>query len=111
MFAAKDISAGALIVVDQPIVVVPSGVSNRAAFDAMLPRISQPSRNRLLALANCKPLAEYPVIEGIALTNATGIELPVPLAASPQEYGGVFPSVCRANHRSACPTIFPPPAH
>ncbi|KAJ7140972.1 hypothetical protein C8R44DRAFT_762184 [Mycena epipterygia] len=106
MFAAKDISAGALIVVDQPIAVVPSGVRNRTAFDAMLLRISRPSRERLLALANCKPLAEYPVIEGIALTNATQIELPVPPAASPQEYGAVFPSVCRANHSCGLQSAF-----
>jgi len=101
MFAARDIPAGALILVDQPIAVVPSNVLapwKREAFDALLPRISQVSRDTLLALANCKPLSECPVVEGIALTNATQIELPIPPTAAPQEYGGIFPNVSRANH-------------
>ncbi|KAJ7725632.1 hypothetical protein DFH07DRAFT_946188 [Mycena maculata] len=101
MFAARDIPAGALILVDQPIAVVPSNVISpwkREAFDALLPRISRFSRDSLLALANCKPLSEHPVVEGIALTNAIQIDLPVPLTTAPQEYGGIFPNVSRANH-------------
>lgn len=101
MFARRDIPAGGLILVDRPIAVVTSNVDapwKREAFDALLPRISQISRDRLLALANCKPLSECPVVEGIALTNASQIDLPVPLLAAPQEYGGIFPDVSRANH-------------
>ncbi|KAJ7655617.1 hypothetical protein DFH06DRAFT_1329065 [Mycena polygramma] len=101
MFAARDIPAGSMILVDRPIAVVPSNVNapwKRAAFDALLPRISQISRERLLALANCRPISECPVVEGIALTNAFQIDLPVPLLAAPQEYGGIFPDVSRANH-------------
>ncbi|KAJ7188893.1 hypothetical protein C8R46DRAFT_1244109 [Mycena filopes] len=101
MFAVQDIPAGGLILVDRPIVVVPSSVESswtREAFDALLPRISPISRDILLDLANCKPLAECPVVQGIALTNASQIELPVPPNAAPQEYGGVFPHICRANH-------------
>ncbi|KAJ7903401.1 hypothetical protein B0H14DRAFT_3421624 [Mycena olivaceomarginata] len=101
LFAAEDIPAGAVILVDRPIAVVPSNVNapwKREAFDALLPRISQISRETLLALANCKPLSECPVVEGIALTNATGIYLSAPPSVAPQEYGGVFPLVCRANH-------------
>ncbi|KAJ7261835.1 hypothetical protein B0H12DRAFT_1013307 [Mycena haematopus] len=101
MFAARDIPAGGLILVDRPIAVVPSNVHapwKREAFDALLPRISQISRDTLLALANCKPLSECPVVEGIAFTNAIQIDLPVPPLAALQEYGGVFPSVSRANH-------------
>ncbi|KAJ7198584.1 hypothetical protein GGX14DRAFT_536724 [Mycena pura] len=101
MFAARDIPAGALILVDRPVVVVPSSVSSswkREAFDALLPRISQKSRDALLALANCHSLSKCPVIEGIALTNAFQIALPTPPLAAPQEYGGVFPDISRANH-------------
>ncbi|KAJ7030000.1 hypothetical protein C8F04DRAFT_1264350 [Mycena alexandri] len=101
MFAARDIPAGALILVDRPVAVVPSNVASpwkREAFDALLPRLSQISRGRLLALANCKPLSEFPLVEGIALTNASQISLPVPPTATPQEYGGVFPDISRANH-------------
>ncbi|KAJ7747743.1 hypothetical protein B0H16DRAFT_916054 [Mycena metata] len=101
MFAARDIPAGALILVDRPIAVVPSNVDSpwkREAFDALLPRISDIERDRLLALANCKPLSEFPLVEGIALTNAFQISLPVPPTATPQEYGGVFPDISRANH-------------
>ncbi|KAJ7647805.1 hypothetical protein FB45DRAFT_733633 [Roridomyces roridus] len=102
MFAAQDIPAGALILVDRPIAVVPSNVSSpwkREAFDALIPRISQPSRDTVLALANCKPVEECPVIEGIAYTNAFGIQLSTPPDTAPQEYGGIFPNVSRANHR------------
>ncbi|KAK7033236.1 SET domain-containing protein [Favolaschia claudopus] len=105
MFAvelARDIPAGGLILVDRPIAVVPSSVTaewKREAFDALIPRISPVSREALLALANCKPLEECPVVEGIALTNAFQIDLPVPPLAAAQEYGGVFPNISRANHR------------
>ncbi|CAK5266075.1 unnamed protein product [Mycena citricolor] len=101
MFAARDIPAGSLILCDRPIAVVPSEVSapwKREAFDALIPRISLKSRALLLDLANCKPVSEHPVVEGIALTNAFGITLPVPPDASPQEYGGAFPNISRANH-------------
>ncbi|KAJ6590045.1 hypothetical protein DFH09DRAFT_1245247 [Mycena vulgaris] len=98
LFAARDIPAGALILVDRPLAIVPSNVRIREAFDALLPRLSHSSRARLLALANCKSLVDHPVVEGIALTNATQIDLPVPPAAAPQEYGAVLPLVCRANH-------------
>ncbi|KAJ7188896.1 hypothetical protein C8R46DRAFT_1157724 [Mycena filopes] len=101
MFAARDIPAGGLILVNRPIVVVPSNVDSswrREAFDALLPRISPISRRLLLDLANCKPLSEYPVVLGIALTNAFRIDLPVPPTATPQEYGAVFPHICRTNH-------------
>ncbi|KAJ6456336.1 hypothetical protein C8R47DRAFT_1165406 [Mycena vitilis] len=50
MFAARDIPAGSMILVDRPIAVVPSNVNapwKRVAFDALLPRISQISRERL----------------------------------------------------------------
>ncbi|KAF8206278.1 hypothetical protein K438DRAFT_1963352 [Mycena galopus ATCC 62051] len=104
MFAARDIPAGGVILVDQPVAVVPGpslvGGSpwKREAFDALLPRISQISRDNLLALANIKPLSESPVVEGIALTNAVQIDLPVPPLAALQDYGGVFPHISRANH-------------
>ncbi|KAJ7108447.1 hypothetical protein C8R43DRAFT_1139986 [Mycena crocata] len=101
MFAAQDIPAGSVILVDRPIAVVPSNVPlewKREAFDALLPRISQVSRDSLLALANCKPVSECPVVEGIALTNAIQIGLHGAHTAEPQEYGGIFPDICRANH-------------
>ncbi|KAJ6590042.1 hypothetical protein DFH09DRAFT_1425633 [Mycena vulgaris] len=97
LFAARDIPAGALILVDRPLAIVPSNVRTREASDALLPRLSHSSRARLLALANCKSLVDH-LVEGIALTNAIQIDLPVPPAAAPQEYGAIFPRVCRANH-------------
>ncbi|KAJ7503125.1 hypothetical protein B0H11DRAFT_619472 [Mycena galericulata] len=101
MFAARDIPAGGLILVDRPVAVVPSNLLapwKREAFDAILARISHASRDALLSLANCRPLSECPVVEGVALTNAFQIELPIPPTAAPQEYGGIFPDVSRANH-------------
>ncbi|KAF7296014.1 SET domain-containing protein [Mycena kentingensis (nom. inval.)] len=101
MFAARDIPAGTLILVDRPVAVVPSNIEapewKRAAFDALIPRISAESRDALLALANVHPVAERPVVEGIALTNAFGIEF-LPSLNTTQEYGALFPSISRANH-------------
>ncbi|KAJ7072795.1 hypothetical protein C8F01DRAFT_261181 [Mycena amicta] len=100
MFAARDISAGALILVERPVAIVPSNIGapqwKRDAFDALVPRISRESREALLALANCHPVSERPVVEGIALTNACQVDLP---AVTRQEYGGIFPNLSRANHR------------
>ncbi|KAJ6631449.1 hypothetical protein B0H10DRAFT_2207108 [Mycena sp. CBHHK59/15] len=103
MFVARDFPAGGLILVDQPAVVVPASapfLRQTEAYDAMLPRLSQFSRDRLLALANCKPIPEYPAVEGIALTNAFQVSLPTPSDTPPEakEYGGVFPDISRANH-------------
>ncbi|KAF7297931.1 SET domain-containing protein [Mycena chlorophos] len=103
MFAARDIPAGALILVDRPVVIVPSDIDpesctwKRDAFDALIPRVSSRSRERLLALANVHPLEDNPVVEGIALTNAFGVDLVLP-PVSEQEYGGIFPDISRANH-------------
>ncbi|KAF7315061.1 SET domain-containing protein [Mycena indigotica] len=99
MFAARDIPAGALILVDRPVAIVPSNIEpllswKREAFDALIARIIPSERERLLQLANCHSVESRPIVEGIALTNAFGVELGV----TEQEYGGIFPSVSRANH-------------
>ncbi|KAJ7496725.1 hypothetical protein FB451DRAFT_1386098 [Mycena latifolia] len=101
LFAARDIPAGALIFVDRPLAIVPSDLRLRAPFDALLARLTPRACARLLALANVKPLEQHPAVEGIALTNAVRVALPVPPSAAPQEYGAVFPRVSRANHSCA----------
>ncbi|KAJ7287013.1 hypothetical protein C8J57DRAFT_1282543 [Mycena rebaudengoi] len=103
MFATRDIPAGALILVDHPVAIVPAdfpGPCKLDAFEALPSRLSEAFRDSLLALANCKPLSEHPVVEGIALTNAIQIELPSPPAINSKaiEYGGLFPNLSRANH-------------
>ncbi|KAJ7099441.1 hypothetical protein B0H15DRAFT_547034 [Mycena belliarum] len=95
LFAARDIPAGARILVDRPLAIVPADLPIREPFDALLTRLTPNARKRLTALANCKALADHPEAEGIALTNAIRVELPGP----PGEYGAVLPRVPRANHR------------
>ncbi|KAJ6590038.1 hypothetical protein DFH09DRAFT_1359060 [Mycena vulgaris] len=103
LFATRDIPAGAVILVEQPLIVVPAIVPfprKADAYAALLPRLSQSSRDTLLALTNCKPPSECGPIEGIARTNASQIDLPTPpeMSSNVTEYGGVFPTLSRANH-------------
>ncbi|KAJ7108455.1 hypothetical protein C8R43DRAFT_905374 [Mycena crocata] len=104
MFAIRDIPAGTLLLVEQPIVVAPAIVPvscKMAAYNAFLPRISPAACDTLFALSNCKPSAECGPVEGIVSTNASQIDLPTPDGA---EYGGVFPTVSRANHSCSMST-------
>ncbi|KAF7315288.1 SET domain-containing protein [Mycena indigotica] len=82
-----------------PVAIVPSNIDpslswKREAFDGLIPRIIPSERECLLELANCHSVELWPVVEGIALTNAFGVELGV----TEQEYGGIFPHVSCANH-------------
>ncbi|KAJ7642914.1 hypothetical protein B0H17DRAFT_1216282 [Mycena rosella] len=93
LFATRDIPAGALILVERPIIVVPAIVPfprKTVAYAALLPHLSQAARAALLGLTNCKPPSECGPVEGIVWTNASQIDLPI-LSPTAAEYGGVFP--------------------
>ncbi|KAJ7496739.1 hypothetical protein FB451DRAFT_1386107 [Mycena latifolia] len=103
LFATRDIPAGALVLVEQPLIVVPAIVPfpyQTDPYAALPPRLPQASRDAFFALTNCKPPSECGRVEGIVWTNASQIDLPTPDEMSPTatEYGGVFPTLSRANH-------------
>ncbi|KAF7315287.1 SET domain-containing protein [Mycena indigotica] len=78
LLSSKQTVAKALILVDRPVAIVPSNIDPSLSWN----------------LANCHSVELWPVVEGIALTNAFGVELGV----TEQEYGGIFPHVSCANH-------------
>ncbi|KAJ7725636.1 hypothetical protein DFH07DRAFT_758569 [Mycena maculata] len=99
LFALRDIPAGALILAEQPLLVVPA-LAPPFAYDSLLPRLSPAARATLLALSNCKPPDACGAVEGIVWTNASQVDLPTPptMAPAAREYGGVFATISRANH-------------
>ncbi|KAJ7032711.1 hypothetical protein C8F04DRAFT_958429 [Mycena alexandri] len=104
LFALRDIPAGALILVDQPILAVPA-IAPTGAYDALLPRLPETSRDALFALTNAKSASECGIFEGIVWTNASQIDLPAPTGSpNVSEYGAVFPILSRANHSCALST-------
>ncbi|KAJ7736866.1 hypothetical protein B0H16DRAFT_1730611 [Mycena metata] len=104
LFALRDIPAGALILVDQPILVVPA-IAPTGAYDVLLPRLPKTSRDALFALTNAKSASECGIFEGVVWTNASQIDLPASTGDSNvSEYGAVFPVLSRANHSCSLST-------
>lgn len=106
MFAARNISAGGIIVVERPILVAPYLIaleSHRESelFTALLRRLSPETVARFMSLANCKPESECDMVEGIVRTNAIAITLDVPDVPHPElaTHRGIFLNISRCNHR------------
>ncbi|KAJ6629818.1 hypothetical protein B0H10DRAFT_1775631 [Mycena sp. CBHHK59/15] len=105
MFALQDIPAGALILVERPIIVGPYiiGLGNYSESDiyaALLRRLSPDTTASFMALANCKPPSECDTIEGIMRTNGIAINLSVPDVPHPElsTHRAVFLNTSRCNH-------------
>ncbi|KAJ7503121.1 hypothetical protein B0H11DRAFT_1712207 [Mycena galericulata] len=100
LFAVRDIPAGTRILVEQPLIVVPALAPSHNAYDALLPCLSPTARIALFELSNCKPPGACGAVYGIVSTNAAQVDLPAPptMRAEAREYGGVFPTISRANH-------------
>ncbi|KAJ7759648.1 hypothetical protein B0H16DRAFT_1313336 [Mycena metata] len=105
MFAARNISAGGIIVVERPILVAPYLIaleSHRESelFTALLRRLSPETVARFMSLANCKPESECDMVEGIVRTNAIAITLDVPDVPHPElaTHRGIFLNISRCNH-------------
>ncbi|PPQ89261.1 hypothetical protein CVT25_001345 [Psilocybe cyanescens] len=102
LFAARDIAAGELIIVEHPVLILPTGRFPAAIYDELGNRLPEKRRRELLAMANSrsKDECESPV-EGIVRTNALMLELD-PMGKISEEkkeiYGGVYPTINRANH-------------
>jgi hypothetical protein len=116
MFATQDIAAGALILVEHPVIIVPASFTSPDkyhAFKALYDHLSSPRRQELLTMANCRSLEECSTIEeGIAQTNGTAIGLTFPPSMNKdpnlKEYGGVFLTINRSNHRCASDHLLRP---
>lgn len=103
LFAARDIAAGELIMIEHPALILPTGRFPAAIYDELGNRLPEKRRAELLAMANARSEEECPSpVEGIVRTNALMLELD-PRGKIPEEkreiYGGVYPTVNRANHR------------
>ncbi|KAF8970465.1 hypothetical protein BDZ97DRAFT_1791564 [Flammula alnicola] len=95
LFAARNIAAGELIIVEHPALILPSG-------NFPPERLPEKKRAELLAMANCRPPEECKSpVEGIVRTNGLMLELD-PKGKIPAEqkgvYGGVYPLINRGNH-------------
>jgi hypothetical protein len=106
MFAARDIPARAVIVCENPVIVLPaitpaSGMSKEEMCQMLFDRLDPPERDRALSLANCKPAEVCGKKEGIIRTNGIGLELPVPdtPTAPDPTHSGIFLDMSRCNHR------------
>lgn len=107
MFATHDIPAGALILVEHPVIVTPASIplSDRSgAYKTLFSRLPPTARQELLTMTNCRSVEECSTIEeGIARTNGTGVDLAFPpsMVKNPEikEYGAVFLKINRSNHR------------
>lgn len=107
MFATRDIPAGAVILVENPVFVFPSisslgiSISRDTMFKTMFDRLVPDVRERALLLWNSKPANVCGKEEGIIRTNGFGLDLAVPKIANPPDgqHSGTFMDLSRCNHR------------
>ncbi|KAJ7093342.1 hypothetical protein B0H15DRAFT_776709 [Mycena belliarum] len=106
MFAARNIPAGGLILVERPILIAPYIIALESApeseiFAALLRRLPPDTVAHFMTLANCKPPEECTAIEGIMRTNAIAVSLPVPDDVPYPElptHRALFLNTSRCNH-------------
>lgn len=109
MVAARDIPAGAIIIVERPVLVQPQimplafvGPGQKTATDCLFERLSDPMKAEVMRLHNCKVKdPEMRELYGILHTNSLGITLsPSPeLSANLTQYAAVFLKTSMVNHR------------
>lgn len=102
-FASRDILPGELIIVEHPVVILPSGDFPPEIYDELAERLPKKRRGEFLRMGNCRPKEECAShAEGIVRTNALMLELD-PKGQQPEAkrlvYGGAYPLINRANHR------------
>lgn len=105
MFAVEDIPEGGLILVDHPAIITPGTLHGQGskAYEALYAQMRPDIRTGLLEMCNSTQSEECGIEEGIARTNGTAVMLPFPssMKCNPAEteYGAVFLTVNRSNHR------------
>jgi hypothetical protein len=107
MFAARDIPAGAVVSVENPLFIYPSvtslgmSLSREDIFKMLFDRLDPDLRERALSLWNSKPADVCGKEEGIIRTNGFGLELAAPEMDNPPStlHSGTFLDLSRCNHR------------
>lgn len=107
MFAARDIPAGAAILVENPVIVYPTilrmmgNMSKEEMFQMLFDRLDPPEREKALSLENCKPADICGKAEGILRTNGICIHLPTPdIPNAPDSmHNATFLDLSLCNHR------------
>jgi len=106
MFAARDIPAGALILSEYPLFVIPNiipglSLSKDGIFKMLFDRLHPDLRYRALSLPNSKPREVCGKEEGIVRTNGFGMRLPEAGGENVPDtsYSGTFLDLSRCNHR------------
>jgi hypothetical protein len=107
MFASRDMPAGAVILVENPVSIYPGvmslgkSTSKEEIFKPLFDRLERDVRERALSLCNSKPADVCGKEEGIVRTNGFGLELAAPKIANPPatRHSGTFLDLSRCNHR------------
>jgi len=106
MFAARDIPAGALILSEYPLFVIPNiipglSLSKDGIFKMLFDRLHPDLRYRALSLPNSKPREVCGKEEGIVRTNGFMVHLPKAEGQNVPDtsHSGTFLDLSRCNHR------------
>jgi hypothetical protein len=107
MFATVNIPAGAVILVENPIFILPcmigfgTSMSKDKIFRTLFDRLEPDVRERALLLWNGKPADVCGKEEGIVRTNGFGLDLAVSGTTNPlaMRHSGIFLDLSRCNHR------------
>lgn len=107
MFALRDIPVGGVILVENPVIVLPlmmgigALMSKEEMMEMLFTRLAPDVRERALSLCNCKPASLCEKEEGIIRTNGLQVELPIPDVPNPPNsiHSGIFLEMSRCNHR------------
>jgi len=107
MFAIRDIPAGAVVLVENPLFVYPSvtglgmSLSREEIFKMLFARLAPDMREKALSLFNNKSADICEKEEGIVRTNGIGLGLAAPNIPNPPAtlHSGTFLDLSRCNHR------------
>ena len=107
MFANRNIPAGAVLLIENPVFVIPNilalglSLSKDEIFKMLFDRLEPDVRERALSLWNSKPPEVCGKEEGIVRTNGFGLRLPTPEGENVPDalHSGTFLDLSRCNHR------------
>lgn len=106
MFSTRDIPAGGVILVENPVLVAPFTIQvdlrlKERVFRMLFEMLDTDVRERALALWNCKPADMCGKEEGIIRTNGLQVTMPIPNTPGGPDstYSGTFLDISRCNHR------------
>lgn len=114
MVATRDISAGAVILVENPVFVFPiiqsvaGNMPRETLFKTLFDRLDAELRQRARALSNCKPAELCCQEEGVVRTNGFSVPLPIPDGPNPPHanHTATFMDMSRCNHRCEINSLY-----